>query len=103
MTRSRSFYLKDPDAVLDYTFDWGPWLPEGDQLVDHEVVVSPVEPGGVTVDASQLSTGSSAVLRYVIVWLSGGNAGTSYQVTCRVTTADGRTDDRTMTIQVAER
>jgi len=21
MTRSRSYYLKDPDAVLDYTFD----------------------------------------------------------------------------------
>jgi len=37
------------------------------------------------------------------VWLSGGTAGQSYIVTNRITTAAGRTEDRSFTIRVEER
>lgn len=37
------------------------------------------------------------------VWLSGGTAGQIYTVTNRITTAAGRTEDRSFAIRVEER
>jgi len=85
---------KDPDAVLDYTFDWAAWLTDiSDTLASHTVEV----PAGITLDSSSIS-GTK-----VIAWISGGTAGTSYQITCRIVTTGGRTDDRSVFITIAER
>ena len=35
---------KDPDAVLDYGFDWSAWLEAGDTIVTSEWIV----PEGIT-------------------------------------------------------
>ena len=86
--------IKDPNAVLDYTFDWTLWL---DDVVDAIATKSIVAATGITVDSSQISG------KKVIVWLSGGTAGQKYQVTCRITTAGGRTDDRSIFIKMKER
>ena len=85
-------YIKDPDAVLDYEFDWGRWL-EGDTIDTHQVFPSP----GITVASSNNSDS------VVTVWLSGGVEGQQYSVTCRITTALGRVDDRTIPILVRSR
>ena len=45
----------------------------------------------------------SAVDNTVVAWISGGTAGTTYRVTCRIVTAGGRTDDRSIFIKVKER
>jgi hypothetical protein len=87
---ARSFG-KDPDAVLDYQFDWSAWL-AGDTIASHAVTV----PTGLTLVSS--SNSSTAVT----VWLSGGVAGVSYPVTCHIVTAAGREDDRTITIVARE-
>jgi len=39
----------------------------------------------------------------VTVWLSGGTAGINYKVACLITTAAGRTDERTIWIKVVDR
>ena len=82
---ARSF-LKDPDAVLDYQFNWGDWL-GADTIASHTVTAAT----GLTVDSS------TATSTTVTAWLSGGTEGETYSVTCHIVTAAGREDDRTMT------
>ena len=80
-------FRKDPDAVLDYQWNWTAWL-AGDVIASHAVNV----PAGLT----KLSSSNSATA--VAVWLAGGEAGVTYPVTCHVVTAGGRKDDRTIMI-----
>ena len=85
-------FLKDPQAVLDYAVDWATWL-GSDTITSSAFTVGT----GLTKD-SQATTTTKAT-----VWLSGGTDGTDYQVTNTITTAGGRTDERTITIMVRNR
>ena len=87
----RSF-VKDPDAILDYEWDWSAWLGV-DTIASHTVTAAT----GLVVDTSEATTTA------VTAWLSGGSVGQSYPVTCHVVTAAGREDDRTVTVTVMER
>lgn len=91
MSNSRSF-PKDPDAILDYSIDWETWL-DGDTISTSTWIV----PTGITKDSDTYSTTAT------VIWLSGGTAGSSYSLTNRITTAGGRTEDRTIEILVKER
>ena len=86
-------YLKDPAAILDYAFDWSTWLTSGDSIVSATVVAET----GLTVDSSAAS-GTA-----VTAWLSDGEPGDLYGVTCQVVTPAGRVDERTMLIEVVQR
>lgn len=92
-TSSASDFTKDPDAKLDYTWDWSLWLPNGDTILTSAFTPSP----GITVNSSSNTTTNSTV------WLSGGTEGQSYTVTNEITTVQGRIDDRTITIRIQER
>jgi hypothetical protein len=84
---------RDPDSVLDWVWDWSDWLAEGETIVSHEVLPDV----GMTVDSSNVADG------VVIAWLSGGEAGKSYTVTVRITTSQGRTDDRSRRFKTLQR
>lgn len=84
--------LKDPDATLDYRVDWAPWL-AGDTISTSTWIV----PTGL-VKVTDTHDGSAAT-----VWLSSGTNGKTYEVTNRIVTAAGRTDDRTLPIIVRDR
>lgn len=86
-------FLKDPDAVLDYVWDWSQWLQAGEAITSYSVIA----PTGIT-KASDARDGA-----LIVAWLSGGTNGQSYQVTCRTTTNQGRTDDRSITLRVLDR
>lgn len=86
-------FIKDPDAVLDYMFDWTAWLSSGEAISSSTMIVS----AGVNLDSSS-NTSSKAT-----AWISGGTSGQPYAVTNRITTNQGRTDDRTITIRVSDR
>jgi len=97
-------FIKDPDAVLDYKFDWkaltngtgtSDWLQTAETIASHTIDADT----GITVASSALSDANTSVT----VWLSGGTAGTDYSVRCEVVTSGARTDERTMTIQCRER
>lgn len=85
-------FLKDPDAKLDYSIDWSVWL-------DDDIIVGSTwdVDDGLTVDSDTFSVSNTTI------WLSGGVPGRRYRATNRITTASGRVDDRTITINVVER
>ena len=86
-------FQKDPDAVLDYTYDWTRWLQPGETISSHSIIV----PAGITLGSSATGDG------LVTAWLSGGVNGATYMVTCRITTNQGRTDDRSIWLSVLDR
>lgn len=87
-------YKKDPNATLDYSFDWSPYLaPLADTIVSVEWLLS----AGLTkVSESMTSTSAS-------VFVSGGVLEEVEQITCRITTAGGRIDDRTIDLIMVAR
>jgi hypothetical protein len=91
MARPRIF-TKDPDARLDWKFDYDLWLEAEESILSAEILTE-----GVTVDDRDVQP------RSVKVWLVGGTAGVTAQVTCRITTILGRIDDRTIRIRIRER
>lgn len=86
-------FTKDPDAVLDYAFDWSDWLAASEAISSHTVTAE----AGITKDSDTESGG------VVTVWLSAGTAGNTYTVACEIVTDGGRTDERTVEIRVASR
>jgi hypothetical protein len=84
---------KDPDAKLDYSLDWSDWLVTGDTIATSTWTL----PTGITKYAD---TKSDTV---ATIWLTGGTEGDSYNITNHIITADGREEDRTITINVNER
>jgi len=87
------YFYKDPDAVLDYVFDWSDWLETGETISSHTVTALT----GITKDSDAESSG------LVTVWLSAGTAGKEYTVACEIVTSSLRTDERTIRIMVKER
>ena len=87
-------YKKDPSAILDYTFDWEPYLTP---IADTIASVTFVFDTALT-KVSQSSTTTTAT-----AFMSGGTLGEKHNLTCRIITAGGRTDDRSVTLSIVER
>ena len=83
-------FIKDPDAKLDYQWDWSDWLDSGDEIASAVFTV----PSGLT-NVSNSKTTTTAT-----IWLSGGTAGETYEIACEITTAQTRIDERTVCIRV---
>lgn len=86
-------HKKDPDATLDWIFDWTPWLGDFETIIDAQFIVDP----GIVVESF------SHTQRTATVWLSGGNESQVYRITNRITTSDGRIDDRSFTLRCTQR
>lgn len=92
-----TFLLKDPDAVLDYSIDWGAEYLGADQLAESEWSVVPVEAGGVTVEDSMFDATTSQVKA------GGGVAGRIYRLVNQVVLGSGRIDSRSIVLRVETR
>ena len=91
-----AYFLKDPQAAVDFAFDWAPWL-MGAEIIASDWQVLPDLADGITAASPSMTpTRTQAVL-------SGGVAGRIYHVVNRVTLADGRRDERSMAIRVETR
>jgi len=101
---------KDPDATLDYKFDWAgltngqtgatsDWL----DTVNSEIItaITVTAPAGITVDSSAITDSGTSVT----VWLSGGTHGQIYDIACKITTNNStpRIDERTESLLVKHR
>lgn len=105
---AQSEWIKDPDAVLDYKFDYAAltnstgtsdWLASGETVTNQTITITPVTASPLTEDSSSITDTDTSVT----VWLSGGLAGTEYSVACLIVTSASRTDERTMKIKCEER
>ena len=85
-------FLKDPQDVLDYQIDWSDWL--GTDTISTSAWT--VETG-ITKDSDTYSD------TIAVIWVSGGTAGTSYELVNHIVTTAGREADRTITIVCADR
>jgi len=100
----QSEWVKDPDAVLDYKYDWKA-LTNGTGTSDWLGALATISAptidadAGITVASSAWSDANTSVT----VWLSSGAAGTEYKVRCEIVTSASRTDERTMKVKVEER
>lgn len=87
---------KDPDAILDYQINWATWLGT-DTIATTAWTLAPTGTGALTKTTDTKTTTTATI------WLSGGTANTDYTAACKITTAGGRTDERTLTIYVRQR
>ena len=90
--------VKDDQAKLDYTFDWSQWLtPIADTIASAVATIHGDGNATIGNPANQLTTTS------VTIWVAGGTIGQQYQLACKITTAAGRIDERSVYINVKDR
>ncbi len=92
-----SFLLKDPDAVLDYSVDWGAEYLLGDILAESEWSVVPDEIDGVSIVGSDFDATTSTVKA------AGGLPGRIYKLLNEVVLDTGRIDSRSIVLRVEKR
>ncbi|GGM55608.1 hypothetical protein GCM10012275_28390 [Longimycelium tulufanense] len=89
-------FIKDPDEVLTYVFDWG----EEYLAVDETITTSKMKvtgPAGINVD-SETNDATTATVQ-----LSGGVTGFTYRVSNKITTSNGITAERSISITIEQR
>ena len=87
---NKTSFPKDPDAVVDFKWDWSRWL-KTDVIAD------------ATVTADQPGLQLNSVThddKTVTIWTAGGTKDRNYLLTCEIVTAGGRTENSTITIRV---
>ena len=84
-------YPHDPEAVLDYYLDWGPWL-AGDTIAGSGWVVT----GTVTIRDSAITGAVTSI------WVEGGVDGELIDLTNHITTTGGREEDGTLRLKVRQ-
>ena len=93
MTQSLRTFIQDPNETLDYLFDWVAWLASD------------------TISTSSWSTSKNDVIvtantktnTTATGWVTGGVNGDKVYVTNRITTAGGRTAERSFTLRIKDR
>ncbi len=87
---------KDPADVLDYVLDLSPafYGNDGDGIANIDVTITPAQPGDLALNRAS-ADGTSVVL-----WLSGGQVGTTYTVTVFVVANSGRSLSRSVQLPV---
>jgi hypothetical protein len=93
-------YLKDPDAILDFGFDWTDWLATA-ETISSSAWTLPTDTTSPAVGLTRDSDSRSTVA--TTIWLSHGVDGEDYDITNHIVTSAGREDDRTITIKVRSR
>ena len=95
-TAQLSWPPKDPAETLDYVFDITDALfgNEGDAIATLDIGIAPSNPGDLTLQSASADGGRA------ILWLTGGQAGTSYAVTVTLGTNSGRILSRTIYLLV---
>ena len=87
---------KDPDATIDFSFNWTPWLQDvADTIATHTILTT----DGLTNEGSQVNGD------LVTVFLSAGNPSKRGEVTCRISTNSSppRIEDRTIYLDIESR
>lgn len=86
-------FTKQPIDVIDYDIDYRDWLADrADSISSHTVEAE----GDLVIDTSLEISG------VIKIFVAGGTDGTTYKVTCTVTTLGGRVKQAEITVAVKE-
>lgn len=85
--------VKDPQAVKDYGFDWSAWLVNSDSIASSVFSGS----SGCAVTSSSISVNSFGV---TICFVSSGTLDTTAIITNKITTTQGRIDERSFQLKI---
>ena len=88
------FIRKDPESVMDYTIDFQNFLTSGDLINTHAFTADT----GITVDSSSKAGDEKSLT----VLLSGGTAGTVYEIKCSMVTDNSLTVVRRFRVKCEE-
>ncbi len=88
-------YVKDPGALLDYSWDWSEWLAEVDDTISSATVAVPA---GLTAVGSPVVDEGTVTQR-----VSGGEVDAAYTLVCQITTAGGLIDERSIYLTISNR
>ena len=110
-----SSFKKDQHSVETFSIIWasksnlnnGSASDSGELQGETISTITELVPSGITLDSSNKNSTSIQGITYAIdtvhnMVLSGGSAGTDYDIVSRITTSGGRTLDKTITIKVRE-
>lgn len=86
----------DPNEVRSFAQAWGDELRDGESITAAPTVTF-IEAAGTT-----QPTAASFASQTTLVWLTGGNAGSTATFTARVTTSQGRTLERAYAVRIVE-
>lgn len=89
-------YKHDPEAVLDYSFDWNSWLSAEEKISSYEIEATDPLVVSSTLQTEGFCSAWIAVNPLATVPACG-------RVTCTITTTYGRTDARSMQLEVQDR
>jgi hypothetical protein len=113
-------YVKDPDATLDWVFDWkaltngsgtSDWLASGEQITGATGITVTLDGAESPVNLS-LATGAAGnsngfslinTNTAVRVWLKDGTIGERYTIACKIETNQNRIDERTVRLRCTNR
>lgn len=99
----RKFPDKDPDAVKPFVVEWDDFLTnEADTISTSVWLINDIHEDDWSTDGDGslvIESKSNTTLRATI-WLSGGVLDDDYEITNRITTVGGITDDRTTKLRV---
>lgn len=89
-----TLFAKDPTATIDYSFDWSSWLTGGEAITATNWSVTP---------ATNLSLGSEVISENTRgVFVSGGEPGERYRLSCQIETDAGRVAEQSATLRIME-
>lgn len=93
------YIVKDPSANLDYSIDWGDWLPAGSTISTSSWTLE-----DVAGDTTALSgSGAQIIGNKTVLTINGGTSGYIYKVYNTITTSGGLTERRYFRIKVEAR
>lgn len=85
--------IKDPEAKLDYVFDWSDFLEESETITSQTTEVT----------AGDVTVGAGAIQGEVVrVWIEGGTLDSIAEITNHVITSAGRENDLVLNLQIRE-
>lgn len=88
------FLLIDPSAKTDYSVDWTDWMATGDAIAISTWAIAPAGP---------MLTDEAVAGATAQVFIESCVRGVVYRLTNRITTNQGRTDERSIVLRCEER
>ena len=100
--REGSYIVKDPQARLDFSIDWSPWIESGDSIATSTWAVETVTGDGAD-NINNYQNTIDTVNHKTTVWLEKGVSGHNYRVTNTIVTANDLTDERYFRVFVKDK